>query len=88
MALAQGLVAKPPTQPPPPEWFRPASDEEPRRILGETIPKAFIARALADRRGVAAADDLAGVVSYERLLAGAMVMARRFARLPAANVSA
>ena len=86
MALAQGLVEKEPPKPPPPEWFRAPSDEEPLRILGETIPEAFVARALADRRGVAAADDLAGVVTYERLLVGALVMARRFARLPAANV--
>jgi long-chain-fatty-acid--[acyl-carrier-protein] ligase len=86
IALAQGLVEKPPPRPPQPQWFRAPFDEKPPRILGETIPEAFVARALADRRGVAAADDLAGVVSYERLLAGTLVMARRFARLPAANI--
>src|SRR5262249_24636603 len=84
MALAQGLVDKAPPKPPPQGWFRPPAGETPR-LLGETIPEAFVARALADRRGVAAADDLAGVVSYERLLAGALVMARRFRRLPTAN---
>ena len=86
MALAQGLVEKPPPKPPPAEWFRAPSDEEPLRIQGETIPEAFVAHALADRRGVAAADDLSGVVSYERLLVGALVMARRFEHLPTANV--
>jgi long-chain-fatty-acid--[acyl-carrier-protein] ligase len=79
-------VEKEPPKPPAPEWFRPASDEGRPRILGETIPEALIARALADRSGVAVADDLSGVVTYERLLAGALVMARRFARLPTANV--
>jgi long-chain-fatty-acid--[acyl-carrier-protein] ligase len=86
MALAQGLAPKLPPKPPPAEWFRPASDERRVQILGETIPEAFVARALADRRSVAAADDLAGVVTYERLLAGALVMAHRFAPLPAANI--
>lgn len=86
MALAQGLVEKEPPKPPPPEWFRTPSHEKLPRILGETIPEAFVARALAGRRGLAAADDLAGAVSYERLLAGASVLARRFARLPTANV--
>jgi long-chain-fatty-acid--[acyl-carrier-protein] ligase len=86
MALAEGLVEHAPPKPPPREWFQPPAGETPPRILGETIPAAFVARALADRRGVAAADDLSGVVSYERLLAGALVMARRFARLRATNV--
>jgi long-chain-fatty-acid--[acyl-carrier-protein] ligase len=86
LALAEGLMEKEPPRPPAPEWFRPPSDVGRPRILGETIPEAFIARALSYRRTVAAADDLSGVVSYERLLAGALVMARRFARLPTANV--
>jgi long-chain-fatty-acid--[acyl-carrier-protein] ligase len=86
MALAQGFAEKEPPKPPPPDWFRTSSGEKPLRILGETIPEAFVARALLDRRGVAAADDLAGVVSYERMLVGALLMASRFARLPAANV--
>jgi long-chain-fatty-acid--[acyl-carrier-protein] ligase len=54
--------------------------------LGETITEAFVARALADPRDVAAADDLSSVVTYERMLMGALVMARRFERLPATNV--
>jgi acyl-CoA synthetase (AMP-forming)/AMP-acid ligase II/1-acyl-sn-glycerol-3-phosphate acyltransferase/acyl carrier protein len=86
MALAEGLVEKASLKPPPAEWFRSPSDEGPPRIPGETIVEAFVARALADPREVAAADDLTGVVSYRRLLVGAQVMARRFARLPAANV--
>ena len=68
MALAQGLVESSPQKPPPPEWFRTPSDTKPPRIVGETIPAAFVARALDDPSGIAAADELAGVVSYERLL--------------------
>src|SRR5690606_7295768 len=84
LALAQGLIEKGPPRPAPPEWFRPPTDPGPPRILGETVPEAFVARARATPRDVAAADDWAGVVSYERLLAGALVMARRLAELPAA----
>ncbi len=85
-ALAQGLVEKAPPKPAPPEWSRPPSDEKLLEILAETIPAAFAARALKTPKDVAAADDLAGVITYERLLVGALAMARRFARLPAANV--
>ena len=87
MVLAQGLVEKPPPKPPPAEWFRAPSDEEPLRIQGETIPEAFVAHALADRRGVAAADDLSGVVSLRRSdCLWVLVMACCFEHLPTANV--
>ncbi len=86
LAVAEGLIEKEPLKPPPPEWSRPPSDEQPPRIPGETIAAAFVARALADRRGVAAADDLSGVVTYERMLIGALLMARRFERLPGTSV--
>jgi long-chain-fatty-acid--[acyl-carrier-protein] ligase len=85
-ALAQGLVEKGPPKPPPAGWFAPLSGEGPLEILGETIPEAFVARAQRNPREVAAADDMAGVVTYEWLLTGALAMSRRFAALPAANV--
>ena len=85
-ALAQGLVEREPPRPPDPAWFRPLSDDGLLQVMGETIPEAFVNRALACRRDVAAADDLAGVVTYERMLVGALVMAKRFAELPGANV--
>ncbi len=86
LALAGGVIEKGPPRPSPPEWFRSPADAGPPCILGETVPEAFVTRALAAPRDVAAADDWAGVVSYERLLAGALVMARRLAGLPEANV--
>jgi long-chain-fatty-acid--[acyl-carrier-protein] ligase len=85
-ALAQGLVQKGPPKPPPPAWFAQKSDEGLLDILGETIPEAFVARALRQPRDVAAADDMAGAVTYERLLTAAVAMSRRFVALPAANV--
>jgi long-chain-fatty-acid--[acyl-carrier-protein] ligase len=84
-ALAQGLVERAPIKPPPPEWFQPPSDI-PAEIHGETVAEAFLTRALAHPKDVAVADDLTGVVKYERMLVGAVIMARRLARLPAANV--
>jgi long-chain-fatty-acid--[acyl-carrier-protein] ligase len=85
-ALAQGLLEKKASRPAPAAWFAPTGAEGMLEILGETIPEAFVARALANPRHVAAADDLAGAVTYERMLVGALAMARRFAKLPAPNV--
>src|SRR5579864_4159180 len=85
-ALAQGMIEREPAKPPPPAWFRRASDG-PMAILGETIPEAFVNRALANPKDIAAADDLSGALSYERLLVGALTLARRFAALPEANIA-
>lgn len=85
-ALAQGLVEREPPKPPSPAWFAPLSDQGLLQVMGDTIPEAFVNRALACRRDVAAADDLSGVVTYERMLVGALVLARRFSELSAANV--
>src|SRR5262249_11602048 len=84
-ALAQGLVESAPVQPPPADWFRELPDGPPV-IEGDTIAQAFVNRALANRTQGAVADDLAGVVTYERLLTGALLLARRFAKLSAPNV--
>src|SRR5262249_43542788 len=85
-ALAQGLAEGAPPKPPPPAWFRKPSDVELLQSLGETVPEAFVARALACRKDVAVADDFSGVLTYERMLVGALTLARRFAALPSANV--
>jgi long-chain-fatty-acid--[acyl-carrier-protein] ligase len=85
-ALAQGQVEKDSVKPPPPAWFDPLHGDRSLEIMGETIPEAFIAKALKSRKDVAAADDLSGAIIYERMLVGVLVMARRFARLPGANV--
>jgi long-chain-fatty-acid--[acyl-carrier-protein] ligase len=85
-ALAQGLIEREPPKPPPPEWFRPLSDEGPVEVFGDTIIESFVARALRHPKDVAEADDLAGVLTYERLLVGALTMSRRFAAIPAANL--
>lgn len=81
-ALASGLVKKAPPQPPPPAWFNPPTGNLQPAILGETIAAAFVERALMNRRDVAVADDRSGVLTYERLLVGAFIMAKRFKLLP------
>ncbi len=85
-ALAGGLASRGPPRPAPLEWFKPPTDQGPVEIKGDTIAEAFVNRALLSRKDVAAADDLAGVVTYERVLVGALAMARRFRKLSAPNV--
>jgi long-chain-fatty-acid--[acyl-carrier-protein] ligase len=85
-ALAEGVVQRALPRPPAPAWFRPPADEGPARIPGPSIPEAFVARALAHPGDVAAADDVSGVLTYQRLLVGALTLSRRFAALPGDNV--
>jgi long-chain-fatty-acid--[acyl-carrier-protein] ligase len=84
--LAQGLVEQKPPKPAPEAWFRRRNQAGLPQIHGETLAEAFVHGALADRKAVAAADDQAGVVTYERLLAGTLTLARRLAELPAERV--
>ena len=48
--------------------------------------QAFVEAVLRRKRDVVAADDLAGAITYERLLVGALVLSRRFAALASPNV--
>jgi len=85
-ALAEGLLDSGPPKPAPKAWFTSPSDVKPLEILGETLPEAFLNRAIRNRREVCAADDIAGAVTYEKLLVGATAMAARFRELPGENV--
>jgi long-chain-fatty-acid--[acyl-carrier-protein] ligase len=82
-ALAEGMTEKGQPMPPPPAWFRPSSDERTVDVLGGTVGEAYIARALANPRAVAAADERAGVVSHRRLLVGTVALSRCFQRISA-----
>ncbi len=84
--MAQGLGESKPPKPPPPLWFGPPAEEGAPAIVGDTVPEAFVHRALSHPGEVAAADDLAGAVPAGRMLVGALVLARRFAALPGDNV--
>lgn len=70
----------------PPAWTRSLTAQEPRKILAETIPEAFVARALMTPQRPVAADEYAGVITYGRMLMGAELMARRFRQLPEERV--
>ncbi len=85
-ALAEGLVEKGPPKPPPPTWFTPPSDNGPYAILGDTIPEAFLNRVAQHPKDIAVADDIAGALTYERLLIGTLTMAERFRALPGENI--
>jgi long-chain-fatty-acid--[acyl-carrier-protein] ligase len=85
-ALAQGLTRKGKAKPPPSAWFRPSNSDAPLEIHGETMVDAIVTPALASPGEVVADDDLAGAVTYPRMLTGALLLARRFARIPAPNV--
>jgi long-chain-fatty-acid--[acyl-carrier-protein] ligase len=84
--LAQGLAEQAPPRPAPAAWFRPPTGNEPPEILGETLGEAFVHRALAHPDDVAVADDLAGVLTYRRLLVGVLTLARRFRDVPGSHV--
>lgn len=86
LALAQGLIAPAPPVPPPALWATPCATNESVALLGETVGAAFIERALRNRRDVVAADDVAGVVTYEKLLVGTMLLSRRFKKIAAKSV--
>lgn len=85
-AIGAGLAAKGPPKPPPAVWFKPPADAGAVSILGDTVGEAFVRRCLAHPKDAAAADDIAGVVTYERLLLGARLLGARFQKFPEPNV--
>jgi long-chain-fatty-acid--[acyl-carrier-protein] ligase len=88
-ALAQGLVETARGEPitVPEIWTAPRSNPQAAfSVLAPTILEAFVRQALAHPDEAAAADDLSGVVTYARMLTGARLMAKRFAKMPGAAV--
>jgi len=81
-ALAAGLVKKADPQPAPALWFKPLSGDLQPAILADTISAAFVERALHHPQDVAVADDRSGVLTYEKMLVGALLLSRRFRSLP------
>jgi long-chain-fatty-acid--[acyl-carrier-protein] ligase len=82
-ALAEGLANASTDMTPsvPDLWNRPPSSAEPARVLAETLPEAFVRRALTGASDIAAADQLSGVLTYRRMLVAARLLSRRFAQL-------
>jgi long-chain-fatty-acid--[acyl-carrier-protein] ligase len=84
-ALAAGLLEGGPPKPPPAGWFDSISAGKPD-VPGATIPIAILTQAFRNRRQTIVADDLAGGITYEKLLVGAGAMAKRFRDLPGPNI--
>jgi long-chain-fatty-acid--[acyl-carrier-protein] ligase len=85
-ALAEGLQEKAPPKPAPAGWLEPVQDTSPLSIPGETVAEAFLNQAFARKSMLIVADDMAGGVTYEKLIVGASAMAARFRDIPDANV--
>lgn len=66
----------------PKAWSRPIDETEPAEVLGDTIPEAFVRRALRDLADVAVADQVSGVLTYRRLLMATRLLGQRFGELP------
>jgi len=84
-ALAQGLIetGAGETVEVPKAWNAPRAEADAAYSLeGSNLLEAFARQALQHPHEAAAADDLSGVVTYERMLLGARLMSRRFAALP------
>jgi len=85
-ALAEGLQEKMPPRPAPAGWFAPAPNNDLLKIPGETVAEAFLNQAFSHRKQMIVADDIAGGLTYEKLIIGASVMAARFRDIEAPNV--
>ncbi len=85
-ALAEGRLAAAPVEPAPAAWFAPPTGPPELVILGETVGAAFLNRVRANPTDVALCDDLAGVLTYRRLLLAATVLADRFDRIQDTHV--
>jgi long-chain-fatty-acid--[acyl-carrier-protein] ligase len=82
-ALGGGLLTAAKPKPVPEAWQTPPNEApKPKlEILGETLTEAFVNRVLRSPKDVAAADDLSGVVTFEKMYVGVRTMAERFRAL-------
>ena len=69
------------------QWTGRRQSTEPAEVLGDTIAEAFVRRFLASPDDVAVADLQAGVLTYRRLLVGASLLSRRFAKFEGRHVA-
>jgi long-chain-fatty-acid--[acyl-carrier-protein] ligase len=83
-AVAEGLVAATDeaSSPVPALWQQAPRTPKPMAVLADTIPEAFVRRALEDPAEPAVADRLSGTLSYRRMLVAAQLLAGQFRALP------
>jgi len=85
-ALAEGYLDSTPPKTTPPLWFKPPTGNLTLEPLGTTVMEGILNRVRLNPHDIACADDMSGVVTYERLLIGAMIFAKRFADITETNV--
>lgn len=86
-ALADGQLAQSDEQTAAPEpWFAPHAENDPPRVLADTIAKAFVERVLKNPNDVVVADAISGVLTHRKMLIGATLMAKRFAKFEEKHV--
>lgn len=86
LALAEGRARKKTPKPAPPAWTQAKPAAEPLVLRGETLATVFVEQALTRPHDVVVADDLAGALTGEKLLVGALTMSRRLKDVAAPNV--
>jgi long-chain-fatty-acid--[acyl-carrier-protein] ligase len=87
-ALAAGLAGpeEEDETPPPAEWTAPRDKKNTVEVLGDAIPEAFMRRMLQNGNEAAVVDELAGLLSYRKLLTGCLLFRKRFEKLDAERV--
>lgn len=85
-AVAEGQLQSAPPPPVPEQWHKKPAAESRPDVLADSIPEAFVRRAVESADQVAVADDISGVLTYRRFLVGAVLLSRRLAQLPNPNV--
>ncbi len=87
-ALADGQLDQSGDEPilAPEAWRAAEPSREPPSVLADTLAEAFVRRVLKMPNQVAVADSLSGALTYRRMLIGAELMARRFAKFEEKHV--
>lgn len=83
--VAENLIERKEVSPAPPQWFKPRRHDH-LGMLEPTMGRAFVRRCIESGDDVAVADDLGGLVTFQRLLVGAILLSRRFSAVQARHV--
>ena len=81
-ALAHGTGPKPRIKPAPFGWKQKAGSNRIATMQGNTLPEALVHSCLKHTTRPALADDLSGMISFQRLLIGAWALSEEICKLP------
>jgi long-chain-fatty-acid--[acyl-carrier-protein] ligase len=62
-------------------WHRPPRAQQPASVLADTLPEAFVRRAMTHAGEVIAADQLSGALTRRRMLMAARLLCKQFSQL-------